>query len=201
MRLTKRQKELLDFIKIFMDEYEYAPSIGDIQKEFSMNSPATVHQHLENLVLKGRIKKVPHQHRSIEIVPELPEWRGGVKVPVLGYIAAGSPIKSYDGDESVEVPKEMVGKAKTFILKVRGDSMVDDHIVDGDMVVVRQSDRAKQGNTVVALIDEDESTLKRFYPENGKVRLQPANSNMKPMIFDSSRVRIQGVVVGILRKY
>jgi len=201
MTMTKRQKELMDFICGFMESEGYSPSIAEIQKRFSINSPATVHEHLVNLERKGMIRRLPHRHRSIEPVPTAGGVQVGVKVPVLGAIAAGSPIESYPDTEMISLPEDMIAERDTYALRVRGDSMIDDHILDGDMVVVKRSDTARRGQMVVALIDGRESTLKRFFHEKGKVRLQPANPEMEPMIFKPEQVQIQGIVIGTLRKY
>lgn len=201
MTLTKRQKELLDFIVSFIEKKGYAPSIVEIQHKFKINSPATVHQHLKNLQSKGLIRRVPNRHRSIEVVPTSGGVQVGVRVPLLGTIAAGDPIEPFQESEMMSLPEEMVGDGDTFLLLVRGDSMIEDHILDGDMVIVRKSETADSGQTVVALIDGHEATLKRFYPENGRIRLQPANLKMEPMVYDSHRVQLQGIVIGILRKF
>jgi repressor LexA len=205
MNITKRQKELIDFISAFIDENTYAPSIAEIQKHFSINSPATIHQHLKNLEEKGFIKRVPNRHRSIELgdvpVPSGKTVKGSMQVPILGSIAAGSPIESYPDTETVSVPEDMALAGETYVLRVRGDSMVDDHILDGDMVIVRKSETARPGDTVVALVDGSESTLKRYYPEGGRIRLQPANAEMEPMYFSPGQVEIQGIIVGILRRF
>lgn len=200
MTLTKRQKELLDFIKAFIEKQEYAPTIAEIKKEFGINSPATVHQHLKNLEDKNAISRIPNRHRSIELVQEKAKSPDGVRVPILGSIAAGDPIEPYPDVDTASLPAEMVDGEGTFLLRVRGDSMINDHILDGDMVVVNKSETAQPGQTVVALIDGREATLKRYYPENGKIRLQPANPEIEPMIFDASKVQIQGIVTGIIRK-
>ena len=199
--MTKRQKELLDFLASFIEKMGYAPSIVEIQQKFGINSPATVHQHLKNLQIKGLIRRVPNRHRSIEIVPTSVGVQVGVRVPLLGTIAAGNPIEPFQEQEMMSLPEDMVGDGDTFLLQVRGDSMIEDHILDGDMVIVRKSETADSGQTVVALVDGNEATLKRFYPENGRIRLQPANVNMEPMMFDSERIQIQGIVIGILRKF
>ena len=201
MTLTRRQKELLDFISSFIEKKGYAPSIVEIQQRFQINSPATIHQHLKNLQSKGLIRRVPHRHRSIEVVPTAGGVQVGVKVPLLGTIAAGSPIEAFQESDMISLPEDMVGDGDTFLLLVRGDSMIEDHILDGDMVIIRKSEAADPGQTVVALIDGTEATLKRFYPEKGRIRLQPANVKMEPMIYQPERVQLQGVVIGILRKF
>lgn len=198
MTVTKRQKQIMDFIIPFIEKQGYAPSIGEIQEHFKINSPATVHQHLKNLEEKGVIRRIPNRHRSIEVTADGHGAKGGVRLPILGAIAAGDPIESFPMVETVSLPEEMVGD---YLLRVRGDSMIDDHILDGDMVVIQKAQTANRGQTVVALIDSREATLKKYYPENGKIRLQPANPEMKPMVFDPERVQIQGIVKGILRRF
>ncbi len=201
MTLTKKQKLILDFIAAFIEKEEYAPSIAEIKKEFGVNSPATVHQHLKNLEAKGAIRRIPNRHRSIEIV-QAPHSAGkGRRVPVMGAISAGSPIEPFPDTETMSLPEEMAQGSESYLLRVRGDSMIEDHILNGDMVIVKKSNVAAPGQTVVALIDGSEATLKKFFLENGKIRLQPANPEMKPMFFDTNRVHIQGIVTGILRKF
>lgn len=200
MTLTKRQKEILDFIRSFIEEEGYAPSNLEIRQKFNINSPATVHQHLENLEAKKCIYRTPNRHRSIEIL-SVASAAPSTLVPVLGAISAGHPIESYPDTETLSVPKEMLGGGENYLLRVRGDSMIGDHILDGDMVLVRKSETAQAGDTVVALINGAESTLKRFYPENGRVRLQPANPEMAPLLYSAEKVEIQGKVIGILRKF
>ncbi|MEE8483031.1 MAG: transcriptional repressor LexA [Nitrospinota bacterium] len=201
MTLTKKQKLILDFIAAFIEREGYAPSIAEIKKEFGVNSPATVHQHLKNLEAKGAIRRIPNRHRSIEIVQASPSAGKGRRVPVLGAISAGSPIESFPDTETISLPEEMAPGSESYLLRVRGNSMIEDHILNGDMVIVKKSNVAAPGQTVVALIDGSEATLKKFFFENGKIRLQPANPEMKPMVFDTNRVQIQGIVTGILRKF
>ncbi|GMT42308.1 MAG: LexA repressor [bacterium] len=205
MIVTKRQKELLNFISSFIAKMGYAPSILEIQIKFRINSSATVHQHLKNMEEAGLISRVPNRHRSIEVlyVYDTSAVQTDGRVPVMGAIAAGYPIESYPDRETemVSLPEEMAGGGQTYILRVRGDSMIGDHILDGDMVIVRKSETANPGQTVVALIDGGETTLKRYYPEGGRIRLQPANPDMEPMLYGSERVLIQGIVIGILRKF
>ncbi len=201
MIITKRQKEILDFVNTFIAHNGYAPSIGEIKAQFGISSPATVHQHLKNLQDKGLINRVPNRHRSIEIIPSDGAAPAGLAIPILGAIAAGYPIESYPDTDTMVLPQEMGADENCYLLRVRGDSMIDDHILDGDMVLVRKIEFAKPGQTVVALVDGREATLKRYYPEQGRIRLQPANAMMEPMIFDPRRVRVQGIVVGIIRKF
>ncbi len=201
MIITKRQKEILDFVNAFVAAKGYAPSIGEIKAQFGINSPATVHQHLKNLQDKGLISRVPNRHRSIEVIPSYGARPSGFAIPILGAIAAGYPIESYPETDTMTLPEEMGADENCYLLRVRGDSMIDDHICDGDMVLVRKAEFAKPGQTVVALVDGREATLKRYYPERGKIRLQPANITMAPMVLEPQRVRVQGTVVGIIRKF
>ncbi len=201
MTLTKKQKLILNFIEPFIEKQGYAPSIAEIKKEFGINSPATVHQHLKNLEEKGAIRRIPNRHRSIEIIPTSPSAGKGRQVPVMGTIAAGTPIESYLDTETMSLPEEMTRGSESYLLRVRGDSMIEDHILNDDMVIVKKSNVAAPGQTIVALIDGSEATLKKFFFENGKIRLQPANPEMSPMVYDAHRVQIQGIVTGILRKF
>lgn len=191
----------MDFINSFISRMGYAPSINEIKKQFGINSPATIHQHLKNLTDMGLISRVPNRHRSIEVIPSDGARPSGLPVPILGAIAAGYPIESYPDTDTMTLPQEMGADENCYLLRVRGDSMIEDHICDGDMVLVRKADFAKPGQTVVALVDGREATLKKYYPEHGKVRLQPANAEMPPMVFEPQRVRVQGIVVGIIRKF
>jgi len=201
MFVTKRQKEILDFVNAFIIKRGYAPSIGEIRGQFGISSPATVHQHLQNLQEKGLIRRSPNRHRSIEVIPSDSAEHNGVYVPVLGVIAAGYPIESYAEPINMTLPRELGADENCYLLRVRGDSMIDDHIMDGDLVLVRKASTAKPGQTVVALIDGREATLKKYYPESGKIRLEPANPEMQPMFFEPTRVRIQGTVAGVIRKF
>jgi repressor LexA len=202
MTLTRRQSEVLDFLRSYIDEQRYAPSFEEIAEHFKFQSLATVHEHLSNLERKGYIKRSPNESRAIEIAPP----RGTAKateIPLLGSVAAGMPIESLMHDEVVAVPDEILPKrGPNYGLKVRGDSMIDDHIVDGDIVVVHGKQAADNGEMVIALVNGNEATVKRFYRETGGwVRLQPANATMQPTRFQERDVLIQGVVVGVLRKY
>lgn len=201
MFVTKRQKEILDFVNVFIAKHGYAPSIGEIRGQFRISSPATVHQHLQNLQDKGLIRRSPNRHRSIEIIPSDGARPGGVSVSVLGVIAAGHPIESYAEAETMALPKELGADENCYLLRVRGESMINDHILDGDLVLVRKGGIAKQGQTVVALIDGREATLKKYFSDGARVRLEPSNPGMKPMYFEADRVGVQGIVVGVIRKF
>lgn len=202
MYLTRRQKEILDFIENHIGNVGYAPSIEEICSQFGLSSTATVHKHLSNLEQKGLIRRFSNRSRAIELCRTERAGHGAVvSVPLLGRIAAGRPIEALEVPESIELPESMVGRRPTFVLKVEGDSMIDEQIRDGDYVIMEQSATAENGQIVVALIGEEEATLKRFYRERDSVRLQPANVNMSPIILRDGEFQIQGVVVGVLRKY
>ena len=200
MHLTKRQKEIFDYICEYLAREGYAPSLEEIGEKFGLSSVATVHKHVQNLVEKGLLRKAWNRSRSIEVVDRSspPE---SVDVPLLGVVAAGAPIEAIAVPDRVAVPPEMVGSKSCFALRVQGDSMVDDHILDGDTVVVESRQAPRDGETVVALIRREECTLKRIYRDGGKVRLVPANAELQPMEFPAEDVEVQGVVIGLLREY
>jgi repressor LexA len=200
MHLTKRQKEIFDYVCSYLGREGYAPSLEEIGEEFGLSSVATVHKHVQNLVEKGLLRKAWNRSRSIEIVDRSapPE---SVEVPLLGLVAAGVPIEAISTPDSICVPPEIVGSKECFALRVRGDSMVEDHILDGDVVVLESRQVPRDGETVVALIRREECTLKRLYRDGGKIRLVPANERLQPMEFAAEDVEVQGVVIGLLRNY
>jgi repressor LexA len=198
--LTKRQREILDFLNEFIDQNGYAPSLEEIGRRFGLSSLATVHKHLTNLQEKGFIKRAWNRSRSVELLPMRVGTRA-IDLPLLGNVAAGVPIEAMVSTETVAVPENLVGKHETYALRVRGDSMIDEQIRDGDVVIVEDRDTANNGEMVIALLRGTEVTLKKFYRDNGRVRLQPANENIEPLIVDSNLVQIQGVVVGVMRRY
>jgi repressor LexA len=202
MPLTKRQKEILDHIESFIDERGYAPSFEEIADAFGYSSLATVHEHLSNLERKGYIRKAYNESRSIELVGHS-SAPGGLELPLLGAVAAGLPIEAIEEHETLAVPADMVRSGKdNFVLRVEGQSMIDEQIRDGDYIVVTSQDTATDGQMVVALVGGDSATVKKLYRENdGRIRLQPANPTMQPILEDPSNVQIQGVVVGVIRKY
>lgn len=201
MYLTRRQREMLDSIDQFIEENGYSPTLEEIGDALGLSSPATVHKHLQNLESKGLIRRNWNHSRSIELTPTAKKTSANV-LPLLGNVAAGSPIEAIENPDTVEVPREFVGKKETYVLKVAGDSMIEDGIHDGDLIIVERRPTAQTGETVVALIDDGEATVKRFYREGkSRIRLQPANAAMEPQIYDTDQVRIQGVVVGLMRKY
>jgi repressor LexA len=201
MYLTRRQKEILEYLNEYIDAEGYAPTIEEIAEHFSLRSLATVHKHLTNLQDKGLIRRAWNRSRALELVPT--EVRvEAVELPLLGRVAAGSPIEAIDASETIFVPENMIGRQETYVLQVKGDSMIEEQIRDGDYVIVENRRSADDGEMVIALLDGENVTLKKLYREGeGKVRLQPANARLQPMIVDQDRLRIQGVVIGVLRKY
>ena len=199
MHLTKRQRETFEFIRGFLEREGYAPSLEEIASHFGLSSVATVHKHVQNLVEKRLLRKAWNRSRSLELVE--PAQSGVVQVPLLGSVAAGVPIEAVETSDSIQVPEEMVGTNPCYALRVRGDSMSGDHILDGDVVLLEPRTQPREGETVVALIDRLEVTLKRFHREGDKVLLMPANPDHRPMEFPAQEVEIQGVVVGLVRRY
>ena len=198
--LTKRQREILDFLNEFIQQHGYAPSLEEIGRRFGLSSLATVHKHLTNLQEKGFIKRAWNRSRSVELVPTRVGSRA-VELPLLGFVAAGSPIEAVATAESISVPEDLVGKRDTYVLRVKGDSMIDEQIRDGDYVIIEDRKTADNGEMVIALLGGSDVTLKKFYRENSHIRLQPANPAVQPMTFAPDQVQIQGVVVGVMRKY
>ena len=198
--LTKRQREILDFLSEFIQQHGYAPSLEEIGRRFGLSSLATVHKHLTNLQDKGFIKRAWNRSRSVELVPTRVGARA-VDLPLLGNVAAGEPIEAVVSAETVAVPEDLVGKRDTYALRVRGNSMIDEQIKDGDIVIVEDRKTADNGEMVIALLHGLEVTLKKFYRENGHVRLQPANETLQPLIVNAHEVQIQGVVIGVMRRY
>jgi repressor LexA len=202
MPLTKRQKEILDFLEEFLDENGYPPSFEEIAHHFGYTSLATVHEHLENLKQKGYIRKSYNASRSIELVP-MGLRVAAVELPLLGQVAAGQPIEAIEDQETVAVPEDFLARGgQHYVLRVSGNSMIDEQIRDGDYVIVNSRNTAHNGEMVVALVHGDSATVKKFYREgDGRVRLQPANVTMQPMYFRGDDVRVQGIVVGVIRRY
>ena len=197
--LTKRQKEIYDYIRSYIEREGYAPSLEEIGAEFGLSSVATVHKHVHNLTEKGMLKKAWNRSRSIELVEA--DASGSVEVPLLGTVAAGYPIEAVETPDHIAVPPEMVGAKACFALRVQGDSMIDDHIMDGDVVLLESRKEPRNGETVVALIRNEDATLKRFRLDGPTVTLTPANPRLDPMQFPAEEVTVQGVVVGLLRQY
>ncbi|MDC0206614.1 transcriptional repressor LexA [Nitrospinae bacterium] len=197
MHLTKRQREIYEYLKDHIRSRGYAPSIAEIGKQFHLSSPATVHKHLAHLEEKGLIRKQQNLSRAIEIIPESGNT---LSYHVLGEIAAGKPIEALDQLEVVDLLPD-AGDKDVFVLRVKGNSMIEDHIQNGDYVIVERRNVAENGETVVALIDNDRVTLKRFYREGERIRLQPSHPNMKPIFVREGDFAIQGVVISVLRKF
>ncbi len=200
MALTKRQKEIYDFVRDFIHDRGYSPSLQEIGQHFNLSAVATVHKHVSNLVDKGLLQRGRNQNRSLELVESGPPV-GVRELPLYGYVAAGHPIEATTDAETVPVPEILAGKGKTYVLRVRGESMIGEQICDGDMVVVEDRKEVRNGEMVIALLHGDEVTLKKFYHERGRIRLQPANDDMAPIYVREEHVRIQGVVIGLMRRY
>lgn len=215
MPLTKRQFQVLSFLDRFVQEKGYCPSFDEIGKSLRLSSLATVHKHINTLERKGFIRRDYNRSRSIEVVNRDPLLQAAkakrttssglaprdLQLPLLGRIAAGKPLEAVPSNESLSLT-EFVGSKSVFVLQVKGNSMVEDHICDGDFVVVEKTQNAENGDTVVALIDNGEATLKRFYREkNDYVRLQPANVEMQPIVVKAKDLTVQGRVIAVLRKY
>ena len=201
MALTRRQREVLDIIRDFIQRNGYSPSLEEIGAALGLSSVATVHKHVSHLVEKGFVRRVWNQNRSIELVDDA-DRRGAVGLPLLGRIAAGKPLEAVPTQETIAVPSDLVsGRGRTYVLKIQGDSMVGEHIRDGDYVILEERRVARDGETVVALVDGSEATLKRIYRDGIEVRLEPANPTMSPLVLAADRVQIQGVVVGLIRRY
>jgi len=205
MPLTKRQKQVIDFIAHFQDENGYCPSYEEIAHGLDLASLATVHKHISALETKSYLKRGFNQSRSLELAPKyLQEQRRTkppLEVPLLGRIAAGSPVESVEQRETLNFG-DYTGNGNAFALEVRGNSMIEDHICDGDLILLEKVAEVRDGDIVVALVAGSETTLKRFYREAGdRVRLQPANSAMKPILAAARDVQIQGRLLAVLRKY
>jgi repressor LexA len=199
--LTKRQREILDYLADFIQQHGYAPSLEEIGRRFGLSSLATVHKHLTNLQEKGFIRRAWNRSRSVELIPTRAGARS-LELPLMGYVAAGAPIEAVTAAESIAVPESLVRKPEeTYVLRVRGDSMIDEHITDGDFVIVEDRKTAENGEMVIALLNGADVTLKTFFKDDGKIRLQPANPTMQPIAIDAADLQIQGVVVGVMRKY
>lgn len=202
MPLTKRQREILTFLTSYTEANGYAPSFEEIASQFNYNSLATVHEHLSNLERKGYIKRNYNESRAIEILPS-EAFPRAIELPLLGQVAAGVPIESVAVDEHVSVPEDFVRRnGQHYVLRVRGNSMIDEQIRDGDFVVVNERQSADNGEMVIAMLGGSSATVKKFYRErDGRIRLQPANETMSPIYVHENDISIQGVVVGVLRRY
>ena len=206
MAITRRQREVYDFISRYVAENGYTPSYEEIGDGLNLNSLATVHKHISNLEKKSLLTRDYNRSRSIDLLPPKGKLKQamsvntGVVLPLLGRIAAGEPIEAVQNPVTISLA-DFVRSKEVFVLEVRGDSMQDEAILNGDYVLVEKSRTAHNGDIVVALVDTTDATLKRFYREGDNIRLQPSNAAMKPIIVPASTVEVQGRVIGVLRKY
>lgn len=207
MSLTRKQQGILDYIRQYIEDHQYPPSVRDIAAHFDLASAGGVHKHLKNLCEKGYISLDPNVSRSIRVLKDVsgfaPSQSGAVvELPLLGSVAAGQPIEHFTEGETLTLPESMVRRPdRSFVLKVRGNSMVEEAILDGDYVVVEKQEQADNGEMVIAMINFKEATLKRFYHEGKRIRLQPSNFEMEPIYADPREVSIQGIVRAVWRSY
>ena len=202
MGLTPRQADILTFITEYSERQGYAPTLQEIGERFGLSSVATVHKHVSHLVDKGFLKRErPNASRDLAVVAQGVSDHNLASVPLLGTVAAGLPIEALDDQEVIHLPEEWLGKGRTFALRVRGDSMIEEQIRDGDTVVVEAREEARNGETVIALVDEESVTVKQYFREGAQIRLQPANPTVPVLNLPEERVRIQGVVIGVLRRF
>ena len=213
MALTRRQKEVYDFIGRFVDRNGYSPSFEEIGEGLGLNSLATVHKHITNLENKGLLRRDSNRSRSIDLLKPRGLMKqslavaaaaaaagNGFSLPLMGRIAAGQPLEAMENPESISLA-DFTRSKEVYVLQVKGESMQDEHIVDGDYVLVEKANSARDGEIVVALVNGSDATLKRIYVEGEKIRLQPSNATMKPIIVPAVSVQVQGRVIGVLRKY
>ena len=206
MAITKRQREVYDFIYEFVQKNGYSPSFEEIGNGLGLSSLATVHKHISNLEKKGLLKRDYNRSRSIDVLPVRGLFKRQapktveMSLPLMGRIAAGHPIEAVENPETISLG-DITRSKDVFVLQVKGESMKDEHIVDGDYVLVEKGNTARDGEIVVALVENSEATLKRLYRDGQNIRLQPSNAAMKPIIVPAKSVQVQGRVVGVLRKY
>jgi len=205
MAITRRQRQVYDFISGFVQQNGYSPSFEEIGNGLGLSSLATVHKHVSNLEKKGLLRRDYNRSRSIDVLPVRGLFKRQVKtaeiaLPLMGRIAAGQPIEAVETPETISLG-DITRSRDVFVLQVKGESMCDEHIVDGDYVLVEKADNARDGKIVVALVDGSDATLKRLYREGDDIRLQPSNTAMKAIIVPARSVKVQGRVIGVLRKY
>ena len=209
MAITRRQREVYDFLQRFVEEHGYSPSFEEIGEGLGLSSLATVHKHVSNLEEKGLLKRDYNRSRSIDLVKPRGRMRqvlgasaanAGLTLPLMGRIAAGRPVEALENPESISLA-DFTRSKDVYVLQVTGESMQDEHIVNGDYVLVEKTNIARDGEIVVALVSGSDATLKRIYTEGNKIRLQPSNTAMQPIIVPAAEVQIQGRVIGVLRKY
>jgi len=199
--ITARQKRVLDYIRHYFDIHQEAPTIAEIGKEFGLSSSASAHHVVSTLEREGLIRRIPNVSRGIELV-ESGTGEQNYEIPLLGVVAAGAPIEAVLNYETVCIPRDMLRQGRMFALRVRGDSMIDEQIRENDLIILHSQQTAENGQTVVALVDGSDATVKRFFGGRHQVRLEPANPHYKPIVIrPPERVQIQGVVVGVIRKY
>lgn len=200
MPVTARQKQVYEFICRYLETQKLPPTIAEIGKQFQMTSSASVHSILSSLEREGLIKRIPNVSRGIEIIKQ--ENDDDYEIPLLGLVAAGQPIEAILSHETVAAPKNMIGRGRMFALRVRGDSMIEENIQDNDIIIVSAQETAENGQMVVALIDGNYATVKKFYREPDFIRLEPANPQFKPIFIKTpGRLQLQGVVRGLIRNY
>ncbi|MGH9904679.1 MAG: transcriptional repressor LexA [Pyrinomonadaceae bacterium] len=201
MPVTARQRQVYEFISRYVEVRNQPPTIAEIGKQFKMSSSASVHSILSTLEREGLIKRIPNVSRGIELIKQKGA-REDFEVPLMGLVAAGQPIEAILTHDTISAPRDMVGRGRTFALRVRGDSMIEENIQDGDIIIVASQTTAENGQMVVALIDGNYATVKKFYRESDFIRLEPANPQFKPIFIKTpERIQIQGVVRGLIRKY
>ena len=208
MALTRRQRQLYEFIGNFVQTHGYSPSFEEIREGLGLNSLATVHKHVTNLEKKGLLHRDANRSRSIDLLAPRGKMKQAMaaaasaanSLPMVGRIAAGRPVETFETPETISF-SDFTRSKDVFVLQVTGESMQDEHIVDGDYILVERTQVARDGEIVVALVEGAETTLKRIYKEGDRVRLQPSNANMAPIVVPASAVEIQGRVIGVLRKY
>ena len=202
MPVTAKQRRVFEFIRRYIESNHEPPTIAEIGRQFQMSSSASVHAILIALEREGLIKRIPNVSRGIQIVEQETAADESNDIPLLGTVAAGQPIEAILSHDTVSVPKDMQGRGRTFALRVRGDSMIEENIQDGDIIVVASQKTADNGQVVVALIDGNYATVKKFYREPEFIRLEPANPQFKPIFIKTpERIQIQGIVRGLIRKY
>jgi len=198
--LTKRQKEIVDYLGDYIADHGYAPTLEEIGARFSLSSPATVHKHLTNLEDKGLVRRKWNHSRAVELIPQKRK-AAAIELPLLGQVAAGQPIEAIETAGSIAVPEELVRRENSYVLRVKGDSMIEDGILDGDFIVVEERAAPENGETIVAMVN-GEATVKRFFRErSGRICLQPANERMEPIFVKEEDFTSRGRVVAVLRKY
>jgi repressor LexA len=207
MALTKRQKQIYDYIADFVQRNGYSPSFEEIGGGMGLSSLATVHKHISNLEKKGLLRRGYNKSRSIDVLPpkgsmkKMMSMPAPMTLPLMGRIAAGRPIEAIENPETLSLADFTAGSKDVYVLRVVGESMQDEHIVEGDYVIVESTKTARDGEIVVALVENSDATLKRIYREGDKIRLQPSNAKMQPIIVPAQTVDVQGRVIGVLRKY